>query len=182
MARVPNLKPQEMNADQKRIFEEIGAARGGIVAGPFAIWLRNPALADAANTFGNALRLGGKLDKRLFELMVLLVARHWSAQYEWHAHEDAAIKAGLSREIVEAIRARKPPQFSRDDERLIYDIITELNESKLLSQPGYERALAALGMDLLIELITAAGFYTMVAMVLNGFDAPVPGGGRPLPD
>ena len=50
-----------------------------------------------------------------------------------------------------------------------------------MSQPAYDRALAALGLDLLIELIVAAGFYTMVAMTLNTFDAPVPGGKRPLP-
>ena len=182
MARVPALKPEEMNAEQQRIYEEIGAARGGVIAGPFAIWLRNATVADGANKFGNALRLGGKLDKRLFELMVLVVARHWSAQYEWHAHEDAALKAGLSQDVIEAIRARRMPSFGRDDERLIYDTITELNESKLLSQPSYDRAVASLGLDLMIELITAAGFYTMVAMMLNSFDAPVPGGKRPLPD
>lgn len=71
--------------------------------------------------------------------------------------------------------------FAREDERVVYDTITELNEARTLSQPAYDRALAALGLDLLIELIAAAGFYTMVAMTLNAFDAPVPGGKRPLP-
>jgi hypothetical protein len=33
----------------------------------------------------------------------------------------------------------------------------------------------------MIELITALGFYSMVAIMLNGFDAPVPGDERPLP-
>jgi len=37
------------------------------------------------------------------------------------------------------------------------------------------------GLDLFIELVTAIGFYTMVAMMLNAFDAPVPGDARPLP-
>jgi 4-carboxymuconolactone decarboxylase len=82
---------------------------------------------------------------------------------------------------VDAIRVRCAPEFARDDERLVYDTITELNETHTLSQPAYDRALAALGLDLLIELIAAAGFYTMVAMTLNAFDAPVPGGKRPLP-
>ena len=49
-----------------RVSQEIGGARGGVVRGPFAIWLRNPELADQANRFGNAFRLGGKLDNRLF--------------------------------------------------------------------------------------------------------------------
>jgi 4-carboxymuconolactone decarboxylase len=56
-----------------------------------------------------------------------------------------------------------------------------MNETHTLSQPTYDRAVAALGLDLVIELITSIGFYTMVAIMLNGFDAPVPGGERPLP-
>ena len=87
MARVPDVALEEMTAEQRRVYQEIGGARGGVVRGPFAIWLRNPQLADQANQFGNAFRLSGKLDKRLFELMVLVVARHWSAQYEWFVHE-----------------------------------------------------------------------------------------------
>ena len=35
---------------------------------------------------------------------------------------------------------------------------------------------------MLIELITVIGFYSLVAIVLKGFDAPVPGDARPLPD
>ena len=181
MARIHNLKPEEMSAEQRRIHDEIGGARGGVVRGPFAIWLRLPEVADRANQFGNALRLAGKLDRRLFELMVLVIARHWSAQYEWFAHEEQARKLGVSDGVIEAIRAGRRPMFDMDDERLVYDTVLELATSKTLSQPAYDRALDALGQELLIELITAAGFYTMVAMMLNAFDAPVPGGVQPLP-
>ena len=84
-------------------------------------------------------------------------------------------------DVVEAIRHRRMPEFTREDERLIYDLVTELNETKTLSQATYDRAVAMLGLDLVIELISSIGFYTMVAIMLNGFDAPVPGGERPLP-
>ncbi len=181
MARVPDVPAEEMSPLQKRIFEEIAGPRGGTVRGPFAIWMRQPELADHANQFGNALRLSGKLEKRLFELMVLVVARHWSAQYEWHAHEGAGLKAGLSHDVVEAIRAKQRPAFDKKDEELVYELVTEMNETRSMSQAGYERGLAALGLDLMIEFTTALGFYTMVAIMLNMFDAPVPGGGRPLP-
>ncbi len=181
MGRVPDLQKSEMSAEQARIHDEIAAPRGGVVAGPFAIWLRNPAVADRANQFGNALRLHGKLEKRLFELMVLVVARHWGAQYEWHAHEKQALANGIPAAVVEAIREHRQPVFAADDERLVYEIVREMNDTRHLSDATYARAMAAFGQDLVIELITSIGFYTMVAMVLNGFDAPVPGGRRPLP-
>ena len=180
MSRLPVLQLEDLTAEQKRIYDEIASVRHGVVRGPFPIWLRNPELADRANQFGNALRMHGKLETRLFELMVLIVARHWSAQYEWFAHAKAALSAGLSPEIIEAIQNSRRPESMREDEQLVYEIVTELVDTRTLSQPSYDRALAALGLDLLIELITAAGFYTMIAMVLNAFDAPVPGGARPL--
>ena len=181
MARIPDLDPDQLTFHQRRIYEEIAGPRGGVVAGPFAIWMRNPELADRANQFGNILRREGKLDKRLFELMVLVIARHWTAQYEWHAHEKHARTCGVADDVIEAIRAGRRPTFARDDEELIYNATVELLEQKKLSQPTYDRLVALLGQDQLIEFVTSAGFYTMVAMVLVGFDAPVPGGKLPLP-
>jgi 4-carboxymuconolactone decarboxylase len=181
MSRVPDLAPADMTAEQKRLHDDIASKRRGNVRGPFAIWLRTPEIAEQANRFGNAIRVAGKLDKRLFELMVLIVARHWSAQYEWFAHEDQALENGLATAVVEAIRHGRRPDFARDDEALIYDVVSELNARKILSQAVYDRGVAHFGLELFIELVTAIGFYTLVAMMLNAFDAPVPGGGRPLP-
>lgn len=180
MSRLPVLKVEDLTAEQQRIYNEIAGVRHGVVRGPFPIWLRIPELADRANQFGNVMRMHGKLEKRLFELMVLIIARHWAAQYEWFAHAKSALEAGLSPDIVDAIQNRRRPESLREDEQLIYEIVTELVDTRTLSQPSYDRALAALGLDVLIELITAAGFYAMIAMVLNAFDAPVPTGERPL--
>jgi len=180
MARVEDLKLESLTPEQKAIHDRIAGTRGGTVRGPFAIWLRNPKIADTADRFGTTLR-NGDLDLRLFELMVLLVARHWTAQYEWFAHARHALEAGIPPAVVEAIRHRRKPELERDDERLVYDLVTEMNETRTLSQPTYDRAVAMLGLDHVIELITSLGFYTMVAIMLNGFDAPVPGGERPLP-
>jgi len=181
MSRVAELAIEEMSPEQRRIRDEIAGPRGGHARGPFAIWLRVPELADGANRLGNVLRRKTRLDPRAFELMVLVVARHWSAQYEWHVHEAAAREAGLPHDIIEAIRARSRPSFDRELERAVYDAVSELVENRALSAATYERALGALGLEVLIELIAGAGFYTMVAMTLDAFEAPVPGGGKPLP-
>jgi 4-carboxymuconolactone decarboxylase len=179
MGRVASLKPEELSPEQKALYDDIAGARGR-VGGPFGIWLRQPALVDPANRFGNALRLHGKLDRRLFELMTIVVARHWGAQYEWFVHAEAARKAGIADAAIEALRNNRKPDFAREDERLVYDIVTELNEAKRLGDASYRRALDFFGLDLLVELITAAGFYTLVAMMLNAFEVDTPDGSRPL--
>ncbi len=181
MARVPDIDVAGMTSEDRRIFDDIAGPRGGVVRGPFAIWMRNTALASAASHLGNQLRVSGTLDKRLFELMVLIIARRWSAQYEWFAHEQAASDSGVAPEIVEAVRAGKAPPLDRTDERMIYDLTIELLDRRMLSDGTYQRALAVFGLDLLIEIVAALGFYTMVAITLVAFDAPVPGNARPLP-
>ena len=121
-----------------------------------------------------------RLDKRLMQLMMITTARLWSAQFAWFIHAEHALELGVSPEVVHAIRDNKPPPFQREDERLVYEVVTELNEDRTLSESTYERALEMLGRERLVELVAATGFYAMVSMTLNAFDAPVPGGSQPL--
>jgi 4-carboxymuconolactone decarboxylase len=181
MSRMAALAPDQLSPEQKRVHDAIAGPRGGTVRGPFAVWLRLPAVADAANQLGNSIRLHGKLDRRLFELAILIVARHWTAQYEWFVHEKDARAAGLSEEVVLAIRERRTPASAKPDEKLVYDLVSELQDTKTISLRTYDAALALLGDDLLIELVTTVGFYTTAAMMINAFDAPVPDGSKPLP-
>jgi 4-carboxymuconolactone decarboxylase len=179
MARLDHLKAEELTPEQQRIAAEIASTRTR-VGGPFGIWLRTPAIADAANRLGQTLRRDGKLDKRLFELAVLMMVRDWDAQYAWHVHDAAGRAAGLSDDVIAAIRERRMPQFAEADEHLIYDVIGELLQTKAVSDATYRRAVDALGLELFIELIAVAGFYTMVAMTLNAFQVDTPDGSKPL--
>jgi 4-carboxymuconolactone decarboxylase len=179
LARLEPLKLEELTPEQKELYDVVGRGRSQ-VAGPFGVWLRNPALADAANRVTLALRENGKLDKRLFELIVLAAARAWGASYAWVAHEKLAIKAGLAPEIIEALRLQRQPDFKNGDERVIYDALTELLETRSLSQPGYDRLIKEFGLDLTIEIVSVAGFYGMIATVLKGFDVPTPNGEKPF--
>jgi 4-carboxymuconolactone decarboxylase len=182
MARAPTLDHEKLSDEQKRVYDEIARRipRAGGVRGPFAVMLNAPAVADAAIRTYTAFR-EAKIERRLFELMILVVARYHGAQYEWHAHGTRALEAGIAGETIEAIRNRRTPILTRDDEKMVYDVVTELCVSRKLSQASFDRALKALGMECLVELITGAGFYTMIALTLNAFDVPVPEGDPPLP-
>jgi 4-carboxymuconolactone decarboxylase len=101
-------------------------------------------------------------------------------QYAWSVHEPLARQAGLTAQTVDAIRARKRPEFSRDDEKLIYDLVTELQSTKRLSAETFERGKAILGLAGLIEAVSCAGFYGMIGLVLNVFEVPPQPGGEVL--
>jgi 4-carboxymuconolactone decarboxylase len=183
MTRAPEIERDKLTTEQQKVHDDIlrRIPRPAPVRGPFAVMLHAPAVADGAIRTYTAFR-ESKLERRLVELMILVVARHHGAQYEWSAHEPRALEAGIAPATVAAIRERRTPALVRDDEKLVYDTVTELNATKRLSQASYDRALALLGLEQLVELITGAGFYTMVALTINAFDISVPDGARPLPD
>ncbi len=82
--------------------------------------------------------------------------------------------------MIEAIRHNRVPHFEREDEQIVYDTVIELEQTTQLGTQSYERARAFFGEDLLVELISAAGLYTMIAMLLNAFNAPIPATAEPL--
>jgi len=69
----------------------------------------------------------------------------------------------------------------RDDERLVYELVTELLETHQLAAITYERAIAAMGLEHTIELVTGIGIYSTICMLLRAFDVTVPEGERQLP-
>jgi 4-carboxymuconolactone decarboxylase len=179
VSRLSQLDRATLTAEQQRIYDHIEQAHGK-VRGPWAVELRVPEVAEHMHALYERLCVRTALGKRLFELMVILVARHWTSQFEWYAHARLAREAGLSQAAVDAVRERRRPEFERDDERLVYDIVTEIHETRTLSEGTYRRALAALGETLLVELICAMGTYTSLAIQLNAFDVPIPDDATPL--
>ena len=77
MARLDPPTLEQLTPEQKAIYHEVSRGRPR-VQGPFSVLLRNPPLADAVNRAVEQIRTKGKLEKRLYELVVMIVARHAS--------------------------------------------------------------------------------------------------------
>ncbi len=180
MPRLDDLDPHALTPEQRRVYDHIAAQHTGHVRGPWAVGLRIPELAEHSHALYERFSPNTKLGKRLFELMVLTVAREWSSQFEWHTHEKYAREFGISDAVIEAIFTGGVPQFEAADEQLVYDVVTELLRSKTLSAETYARAHGFFGDELMVELVASAGLYTMVAMMLNAFDVAVPATARRL--
>jgi 4-carboxymuconolactone decarboxylase len=179
MSRVPPLDVEALSAEQKRVYDQIAGKRQ-TVRGPFPIWLRNPKLAEHANQFGIALRDHSTIGRRIFELVVITVCRAWSVQYAWSSHAPQAEKAGIAPATVEAIRQNRKPDFAKDDERVAYEVASEIMATKELSQSGYDAAVKQFGLQGAVELISTIGYYVMVGIFLKSFGVPTPTGDMPL--
>jgi 4-carboxymuconolactone decarboxylase len=109
-----------------------------------------------------------------------MTAREWTQQYEWNAHYQIALKAGLKPEIANAIADGHRPSQMSDEEAILYDFCRELHRDKSVSDATYLKALRAFGEQGVIDTVGISGYYTMLAMVLNTARTPAGGTGSPV--
>jgi 4-carboxymuconolactone decarboxylase len=180
--RFKALGEGDMTGAQRKVYKEIASGPRGGVRGPFNALLRSPELADRAQKFGEYVRFESSLPERLKEFAILITARHWTAQYEWHSHHAHALKAGLDPRLAADLARGKRPAGMKGDEAAVYDFCSELQEKKSVSDSAFKAAVDQFGERGVVDLIGVTGYYTMVSMVLNVDRHPIPGGApAPLP-
>jgi len=174
MPRVPLFDPATMNAEQARVYNNIVKGPRGRLVGPLRAVLHRADLADDWQRFGERLRFGTSLPRKLVELAILVTARRWNSQVEWHIHSQEALKAGLSADAVEAIKHGTSPALADTDEVDTYDFARQLQMTGNVEDALYARLQARLGVVGIIELSSVIGYYTLVSMTLNVHDIPLP--------
>ena len=165
--RMPEIPADKMTEAQKKAAEEFAAGRGTPVFGPFVPLLRSPEVMLRAKAMGDYLRFKNVLPPKLSEFTILITARQWTQQYEWDIHYPIAMKAGLGPEVAKALAEGRRPQNMPADEELVYDFLTELHDTKSVSDATYAHAAARLGEQGIIDMIGVNGYYTFLAMVMN---------------
>jgi 4-carboxymuconolactone decarboxylase len=172
------LTYDEMTPAQKTMLERLLAGPRGGADGPFNVLLRSPEMGDLAQQFG-AARFITPVPRRLWEMAVLLTARHWTSQFEWYAHRRGAEQAGLSPAICDAIAERRRPPQMQPDETVVYNFASELLETKQVSDATFKAATGLLGERGVVDLIGVMGWYGTVSMLLNVDRYPLPEGVQP---
>lgn len=174
--RMPPIPAEKYTEAQKKAAAEFAGGRGYEVRGPFVPLIRSPEVMLRAKAMGDHLRFKSALEARLSEMIILITAREWTQQYEWVAHHDIAIKAGLRREIADAIADGRRPVGMAEDEEAAYDMSIEIQRTKRVSDPTWNRAVAKFGEQGVIDLLGINGYYTFLAMTMNAARTGLPAG------
>lgn len=167
--RLPAPDPSGYSPRQQDIHDAIAAGPRGSVRGPLAVWLHRPELAAKAQDLGAYCRYGSSLEPRLSELAICVMARTYGAEYEWFAHKPAALKAGLSAEVVEAIRTGAEPPFTDEEEEVVYRVSRAALDTRSVPDDLYARAESVLGTGRLVDLVGVLGYYSLISLTLNIF-------------
>jgi 4-carboxymuconolactone decarboxylase len=177
--RLPPMSDAQLTPAQRQAVADFKTARGVAISGPFYPLLRSPELMTRTRAMGDYLRFKSALPPRLSELVILITAREWTQQYEWNAHYQIALKAGVSPEVADAIGEGRRPAAMSEEEAILYDFCTELHRNKNVSDATYARAIAKFGELAVVDTVGITGYYTLLAMVLN--TARTPAGPSPAP-
>jgi 4-carboxymuconolactone decarboxylase len=182
MSRLSELPFDKMDAEQQRLYERIAKGPRGRVAGPLLAWLRSPGFVEATHPMGEYLRYRSQLSGRLAELAILVVARHWDAEFEWFVHAPLAQKSGIAQHVIDSIGRGEPPILSDPQEATIWTVCTRMLQRQPLNDSEYQNAVTALGEARLVELAGLIGYYSLGAFTLNLFEiVPTAHGGQTLP-
>lgn len=174
--RMPPIPTEKMSETQKKAVADIISGPRGHLVGPFIPLLRSPEFMNRLQKAGEYLRFNSALEPRLSELAILMTARHWSQDFEWHHHRVLAEKAGLNAAVCDALAEGRRPGSMANDERGVYDFLDELIRTRTVSDVTWQRAIGLFGERGVIDLIGLHGYYSLLAMILNATHAPLPEG------
>ncbi len=164
---MPPLPTEQLSPAQDEASATFKASRGTAVFGPFVPLLRSPELMLRVQKVGEYCRFHNALGLKLSEFIILLVARRHNQPVEWAIHAPIAEASGVTAQTIAAIARGQRPATLDIDEALIFDALTELWTHDRWSDATYEAVRGQFGEQGLIDLVTTASYYALLANVMN---------------
>jgi alkylhydroperoxidase family enzyme len=126
----------------------------------------HPAIVAAWTEFANTLRHGSRTPRALRELVILRGAQVSASEYEWAQHLKMARRAGVREAQIAALADwRASGEFDAKENAALQ--LAESVTSGRVGDEAYREALRHFDHHDYVELAVTAGFYAMVARVLD---------------
>jgi 4-carboxymuconolactone decarboxylase len=183
LSRLPLRRREEMDEQGQRFYDAVVGPQSRTLVGlrgPSGIWLHSPALGERVRAVNQYLRFEAALGRRLTELAILVTARELDNQFEWTAHEPAALAEGLGQEIIDVVKHRRPATGLSPEESAIIAFGREVLRDKKVRSETFARAVELLGHEGVVNLAALIGNYASTAIMLNAVDQHVHPDRQPL--
>jgi len=165
MARLPFVTRDQLSETDRGLFDQLEQQRGS-VSNVFRMTAHNPELLRRLLHFGDGLRHHTRLDARLRELAILLVASLTGCPYVFEHHQPLALKAGASPEqLAHLLDWETHPSFDAET-RAILRFAAETTQQVSVQQETFERLSTFLDAEQVVALTMNVGFYNMVVRFL----------------
>lgn len=167
MARVPLPSRDEYPEAYREVYDRMQRERGNPTPHVFLALANMPNLLDALLTFTREMRHGSVMDARHRELGIMMTARTANSAYEFDHHWNHAIKAGATREQLEALDAFETSPLFSEKERAICRYAAEATRDIEVTDATWNGLLAHFPLREAMDLVMAVAWYNAVARI-NG--------------
>jgi len=175
LSRIPALYRDDMKPEDRHLYDRIaGADRTTPMQGPGGISLYMPRVADGMDLINQYLRYDSVLGRRYIEVAILVAAREFDQQYEWAAHEPAALQDGTPQAVVDVIKFGRDASALPVKDRVIIDYGRQILREHRLDQALWDAAVAEFGQQGALEIAAIIGDYLMAAVLLHAVDQQIP--------
>ena len=174
LTRLPPLKRDDLNDEGKAIYDKIVGTGPAPVTGPVALSLYSPKIALVFNDLNGYLRYNGDLSPRHTEVAIVAATWEIQQQYEYSAHEPAALRYGAPQAVIDTIKFNREPTGLSAEETMIIKLCRAIMRDHKVSSEMYADAVKLFGRKGLVELVTVMGDYVMVGMVMTTIDQHLP--------
>jgi 4-carboxymuconolactone decarboxylase len=111
---------------------------------------------------------------------ILATARELNHQFEWAAHEPAALAAGVEPAVIDIIKFRRPLVGLQPKDAALIQLGREVIGLRSVQSTTLADALALFGRQDLVDAVSVMGHYAGIAILLDAFDQQLALGQEPL--
>ena len=174
LTRLPPLARNDLNDEGKAIYDKIVGTGPAPTTGPVALSLYSPKIALVFSDLNGFLRYNGDLSARHTEVAIVAATWEIQQQYEYSAHEPAALRLGAPQAVIDTIKFNREPVGLSPEETMIIKLSRAIMRNHKVSSELYAEAVKLFGRKGLVELVTVMGDYVMVGMVMTAIDQHLP--------
>ncbi len=182
--RIAPLRLDELDERTREMVASLSAgigAAGGEPAHIFGTIAHHPKLLHSWLGLGGRLLMGGQLDRRHTELVILRTAWNVRSDYEWGQHVRICLDLGIEREVIDRVPAGPDAPGWSPIEVLLVRATDELHADRRVGDETWAALEPQLTVPQRIELCFLVGHYEMVAMALRTLGVELDAGLEGLP-
>ncbi len=164
--KIPPLAHEEWTDEAREVFaywEGEEARENGSRSNTMMTLAQHPKLAMASLDLGKYFMLESSLSARQIKLIILRIAHRYGSTYQWTHNSHGAKQVGISEAEVAAVQTGpNDPIWSRED-RALLSAVDSVNAGGRFEDGDWSELEGLFDRRFIMDLIHAAGYFTMVA-------------------
>jgi 4-carboxymuconolactone decarboxylase len=163
------LPPNEWDPSLRSILDDMQGQPLNI----HCLLANHPALLKAWWNYRMYTVSGGALEIRETEIVILRVAVHMSAWYEWAAHVDRGLAANLTLEEIERIALGPTADGWHAPDKALLAAVDSLIRDHRLPEPLRTELEQHFSDHQIMDIISIQGMYVTIAGMIGTWDIPI---------